>query len=850
MPDLQQTKNAELKASFIRLLPKRLGIIEQECHSLCHEAWEMGALGDFYDEIQHLAGSAGNFGLLEISDRLFSIEVYLASFVDSGIAPTAEQIGQIERLTDDLMKTARRSVPEAFSEHQDSESGEAPSEQSQPAQDQGAAAEAKAASAPESPVRSGKKRIGLLGLDDSPIQRLLMNLEQSGDAGETLEMSLQRDKWDFITAVERGSFDAVIVDTASLDESGKVGEAIRFLRQQRKQNLPALFVSADSSLSARLAAMRSGADAFLAEPRDTGVILQRLQDVMAVEDQHPFQVLIVEDDRSQAIFCESILRKAGMTTRSVGEPLKAIEALNDFHPDVILMDLHMPACDGAELTALIRERPDYVSTPIVFLSGEKDKDRHLDALAHGGDDFLSKPIRPRHLISAVTIRARRARDLRERLDRGQVQQRDTVSGMHERGYLLDAINQACDSQDGGEALAGLLFIRLDQADTLREKAGFMGLDDILSQLATTIASAAGPSDVCARMTDTTFVMMRQSKDPAAINAFAERLCHQIAEQPFDAGDTQLMATVSVGVCPITGRSDAAQLLNRAERAAATVAKEGGNAVGLALPAERNDRTGGDAELKQQRLELLKQAIEADTLQILYQPLVSLNDQSTEQYQTLLRLRDDSTGQLLTAGDLIPLAIEHQLIAEVDRFVLDHALAVLGDHHRRGKKVRLFVSHSANSLLEPGRTAWIFEKMRVRQIDPDYLVIELPYPGLAENRDPLVAKIRELADEGLRVSLSNFNGGQEAFDLLQDLPVHYLKAGAQLVEELTDSSATSERFNAMVESAHEQNRLVVAPMIENAASVIPLWASGVDFIQGHFVQRPDSNLQFDFAASSF
>ena len=75
--------------------------------------------------------------------------------------------------------------------------------------------------------------------------------------------------------------------------------------------------------------------------------------------------------------------------------------------------------------------------------------------------------------------------------------------------------------------------------------------------------------------------------------------------------------------------------------------------------------------------------------------------------------------------------------------------------------------------------------------------------------------------------------------------------AELVAELTDrQQTTSERFNAMVEAAHERGYLVIAPMIETAASVIPLWASGVDFIQGHFVQRPDSNLQFDFAASSF
>jgi diguanylate cyclase (GGDEF)-like protein len=854
MPDLQQTKNAELKASFIRLLPKRLGIVEQECHSLCHESWEIGALGDLYDEVQHLAGSAGNFGLLEISDCLFSIEVYLASFVDSGIAPTAEQISQLERLIQALMQTAQKTLPKVFDDATEEAAEKAPSEPAPPPKPTSTTQPKKTdstATTPSSKSKSAEPRIGVLSAGESAMARLLRNLSEDESAAKQFHFHRIGDKWDFITAVERGHFDAIVVDTACLDEAGKIGESIRFLRQQRKQRLPALFLSQDNALPARLAAMRSGADAFLAEPGDNGIIVQRLQDLLAIEQQTPYQVLIVEDDRSQAIFCESILRKAGMTTRSVGDPLKAIEALDEFKPDVILMDLYMPTCDGAELTVLIRERPEFVSTPIVFLSGEKDKDRHLDALAHGGDDFLSKPIRPRHLISAVTIRARRARDLSERLARSNAGgSRDTVSGLHERGYLLDAINQACDNADGQNVFGGVLFVRLDGADDLRDRTGFMGLDDILSQLATTLASATDPNDVCARMTDTTFVVRRHGDDPALINAFAERLCHIVAEQGFDAGDTRVSVTVSVGVCHIRERGgDAGQLLNRVERAAAEAMKQGGNRVCEAV-GPGTDGAAESPDERQHRLELLKRSLEDESLQLLFQPMVSLNDQSTEQYQTLLRLRDDATGHLIPASDFIPLAIDHNLIADLDRFVLDRALATLGEQHRRGKQVRLFISQSATSMVEPGRVAWLLEKLRYRQVPPQFLAIEVPCQQLQEAGARLPSRLRELHEQGVVISISNFNGGDETFEQIKKLPVAYVKAGAELVEELTGAQATSERFNAMVQAAHEHDYLVIAPMIESAASVIPLWAAGVDFIQGHFVQRPDSNMQFDFAASSF
>ena len=79
------------------------------------------------------------------------------------------------------------------------------------------------------------------------------------------------------------------------------------------------------------------------------------------------RVLIVEDDRSQALFAEGILRNAGMDSLVVLDALGVLPALEQFHPDLILMDLNMPDANGIELTALIREQDAFMQTPIVFL---------------------------------------------------------------------------------------------------------------------------------------------------------------------------------------------------------------------------------------------------------------------------------------------------------------------------------------------------------------------------------------------------------------------------------------------------------------------------------------------------
>ena len=129
----------------------------------------------------------------------------------------------------------------------------------------------------------------------------------------------------------------------------------------------------------------------------------------------PFRVLIVEDDRSQALFAEAILRGAGMQPQVVGMPEQMLATMERFDPDLVLMDLHMPGTSGTVLTLQIREHPRFAQVPVVFLTGDQDPERQMEVLENGGDDYILKPVRPRHLIAAVQSRVRRARALQSRI---------------------------------------------------------------------------------------------------------------------------------------------------------------------------------------------------------------------------------------------------------------------------------------------------------------------------------------------------------------------------------------------------------------------------------------------------
>jgi DNA-binding response OmpR family regulator len=148
-------------------------------------------------------------------------------------------------------------------------------------------------------------------------------------------------------------------------------------------------------------------DLLLVPPFDIGDTADRLQALHASAAEQKVRVLIVEDNRADAFYVQTVLINAGMQAHVEQDPLQVLESLKLLHPDLILMDLHMPFANGVEVTMLIREHPVFARVPIVFLSGESDPVSRLEAINAGGDDFLAKPIRPKHLVEAVRDRMRR-----------------------------------------------------------------------------------------------------------------------------------------------------------------------------------------------------------------------------------------------------------------------------------------------------------------------------------------------------------------------------------------------------------------------------------------------------------
>ena len=118
-------------------------------------------------------------------------------------------------------------------------------------------------------------------------------------------------------------------------------------------------------------------------------------------------ILIVDDDEDIRELLKYNLERHNHTVRAVGNGLKCLEAVASEKPDLILLDVMMPEMDGIEVCDQLKANEAYNSILICFLTARNEDYSQIAGLEAGGDDYVSKPIKPKVLISRINALLRR-----------------------------------------------------------------------------------------------------------------------------------------------------------------------------------------------------------------------------------------------------------------------------------------------------------------------------------------------------------------------------------------------------------------------------------------------------------
>ncbi|MCC6592942.1 MAG: response regulator [Xanthomonadales bacterium] len=774
------THSPELTVAFV---DKAKGVLVG-LHRLIAETWDAARAESSQEDLGALADYAGNLQYEDVRSAVLDLYAYLGVFAEDGREPKPAQRQELARLAEHVQTAVMVLAPAA--------------------------------------QVSGGASVYLLapGMADSPA--LAAALRQ-----ESLQLRAFEDGDDFATALRQHAPQLILV------QAGLVGAVTELLDSLSGSAFDAtripMVAIADGDPEGRLQSLVMGADLWV-ENLDDPALATQLRELLATQSSTPYRVLVVDDDRQMCTYCESILGRAGMQVKSCTRAADVVTAVRDFHPDLVLMDLYLPGSDGLTLTAQLRQQADALVLPIVFLSGEQNEEARFRAIQAGGDDYLTKPIRPRHLVAAVRSRIKRVRALSRQLTR----QPGDAQGHMRRGAFLDHLRKLLKEPPTNPV--ALVVANVDQADAIQERLSLSSCHELEQAVAWRLAHHFAANDRYGLIREFGFGIVVERPQRSELLGFASEICRHVSQLPFKIDGKDQSLTVSVGLALMrAGEADVDAWIGAAFAAARAAARGGGNRVeGLV-----SDVAHGVSPERVLRIrELLRQLSDRRVLAIDYQPLIPLRGSESGRYILQVRLRD--SGEAfggIERHEFVPIAREAGIQQAIDRDIVQRAIAALNDQRTRNRVNDLvvpldFASTGAEQI------AWIAAEWAKTRTPDRRLTIEFDAAQLLENTQA-ARTLARLQAQGLRIGAALASAVR--LPQLANLPLHTVRIGAPDLLALK-----AEVADPMVEQWTRGGRAIVVDALQDLTPLARLWNLGIDYLCGDTVASAGPRPDFEFS----
>ena len=388
----------------------------------------------------------------------------------------------------------------------------------------------------------------------------------------------------FRLALQQTDAVVVLMDVTFPGDSIGGVKLMHELQQGREVPVPVVFLSSHDEFNTRLEAVRAGGIAYLIKPVNIGNLVDKLDNLTSTKPVAPYRVMIVDDSLALTAYHGAVLEQAGMEVKALNDPLKVTDMLPEFSPDLILIDLYMPECSGLDLAKVIRQLDAFVSIPIVFLSAESNIDKQNIAMGLGGDDFLTKPIEPQHLISSVTNRIRRSMMLRSFMVR------DSLTGLLNHTAIKDMLDGEVAWAMRHKKPLSFAMVDIDLFKLVNDNHGHPAGDRVIKSLSRLLKQRLRSSDLVGRYGGEEFAVVLVDADAAAAMKVLDTIRNDFSRLRHLADENEFRVTFSCGVADISEFPDAARLCDAADKALYQAKHAGRNQVTLVGHPSSADKT--------------------------------------------------------------------------------------------------------------------------------------------------------------------------------------------------------------------------------------------------------------------
>jgi diguanylate cyclase len=417
---------------------------------------------------------------------------------------------------------------------------------------------------------------------------------------------------------------------------------------------------------------------------------------------------------------------------------------------------------------------------------------------------------------------------------------DNVTGLHNRHYFNERLEQTVAEAVAAGTRAALIFIDLDNFKNFNDTLGHATGDEVLRIVAQRVSHTVRSDDVLSRVGGDEFaIIVRDLPDVSVAEQVAKKFLQALAAPVFINGrEVFISASIGISVCP-DDATDVQDLLKYADSAMYYAKNSGKNAYSVFAPRMRR------ATERRFAIEVsLRRALERNELRLLYQPKVDTLRRRIIGAEALVRWLSPELG-LLSPHEFIPLAEETGTIIQIGEWVLQQACQQLKAWHEQGHEhLQIAVNLSGRQLRELNVVDKVREVLERSAIAPGALELELTESMLMDAGQQTIAKLRALKNTGIRLAIDDFGTGYSSMSYLKMFPIDTLKIDQSFVRDLPGNSDDCAIVQAIIAMGRNLQLQVVAEGIEKQNQADFLRVYGCVKAQGMLYGEPMTASAFE------
>ena len=440
-------------------------------------------------------------------------------------------------------------------------------------------------------------------------------------------------------------------------------------------------------------------------------------------------------------------------------------------------------------------------------------------------DAEGRPYRALSMVEDITERQRLGQQLKFLADH------DPLTGLFNRRRFEEELTSAI-SAGHGRGIA-IMVIDLDNFKFVNDSYGHSIGDGLIVRTADLLRSRLRSDDILARQGGDEFVVVLRDISPDDALATAEELVRLVARDVrVEGAEHSARVTASIGVAVASEGSPVPDetLMMQADIAMYEAKDSGRNGARVFQPGKDSHVTLGIDWAGR-----LRSALANDELLIYAQPILRLGEPGQPHFELFVRMRDRD-GAMILPGAFLPTAERHDLVQELDRWVIRQAISTL-ESLDACVSPKLQINLSGRTVGDPHLADFMQDELTRTGVDPANLIFEVTETSAIGNMTSAQAFSARMNELGCGFALDDFGTGFASFHYLKHIAFDYVKIDGEFVQNLASDPVNRLLVKGLVEISRGMGKQTVAEQVEDARTLEMVREFGIDFAQGYFVGRP-------------